>query len=94
MREKLIGIINDLKDRGVPLLFVKDPISKLPSVSLTMLVVSFTLTVLLLLNKVAKIFEGVDIDNTLDLLIITSSLYFGRALTRGNTSTNIEKKGE
>lgn len=94
MREKLTSIINDLKDKGIPLLFVKDPISKLPSVSLTMLVVSFTLTVLSLLNKVAKIFEGVDIDNTLELLIITSSLYFGRALTRGNTSTNIEKKGE
>ena len=94
MREKLLSIINDLKDRGIPLLFVTDPISKLPSVSLTMLVVSFTLTVLSLLNKVAKIFEGVDIDNTLELLIITSSLYFGRALTRGNTSTNIEKKGE
>jgi hypothetical protein len=71
-----------MQDNGVVLLFVRDPVSKQPSVSLTLLIVSFTLTVLSLLNKFAKIVDGVDVDNTLELLIITSSLYFGRSLSK------------
>ena len=71
-----------MQENGVVLLFVRDPVSKKPSVSLTLLVVSFTLTILSLLNKVAKIVDGVDVDNTLELLIITSSLYFGRSLSK------------
>jgi hypothetical protein len=71
-----------MQDNGVVLLFVRDPVQKKPSVSLTLLIVSFTLTVLSLLNKVAKIVDGVDVENTLQLLIICASLYFGRSFSK------------
>lgn len=82
MLDKLTDFIKKLQDAGLPLFFVKDPVSKLPSVSLTMLVVSFTICVISLLNKFAKIVEGVDLDGSMELLIITSSLYFGRSLSK------------
>lgn len=74
--------IKELQEKGVPLFFVKDPITKKPSVSLSLLLVSFTLSIFSLVNKFAKIVEGVDVDNTLQLLIICASLYFGRSLSK------------
>jgi len=95
MKEKMIALIKELQNRGIPLFFIKDPVSNQPSVSLTMLVVAFTLSIMSLLNKVAKIVDGVDIENTLELLIICAGLYFGRALTRSSGSTlDNSKKGE
>jgi hypothetical protein len=96
MKEKLHSIIKELQSRGLPLFFVQDPVTRLPSVSLTLLIVSFTLAILSLLNKVANIVDGVDVENTLELLIITASLYFGRAFTRGSTGSSLDtsKKGE
>jgi hypothetical protein len=88
---KLKLFIKKMQEQGLPLFFVKDPVSKLPSVSLTMLVISFTLSVLSLLNKFAKIVDGVDVDNTLELLIICASLYFGRSLSKKMESKEEEK---
>lgn len=93
MLDKLTDFIKKLQDAGLPLFFVKDPVSKLPSVSLTMLVVSFTICVISLLNKFAKIVEGVDLDGSMELLIITSSLYFGRSLSK-KMNNNESKKSE
>jgi hypothetical protein len=44
--------------------------------------VSFTLTIFSLINKFSKLVDGVDIENTLQLLLICSSLYFGRSLSK------------
>jgi hypothetical protein len=82
MLEKLKGLIKELQERGVPVIFLRDPITKQPSVSLSLLIVSFLLSVFSLINRFAKIVDGVDVDNTLELLIITSSLYFGRSLSK------------
>lgn len=82
MLEKLKEHIKQLQEKGLPLVFLRDPISKLPSVSLTLLIISFLLSVFSLINKFAKVVDGVDVDNTLELLVITSSLYFGRSLSK------------
>jgi hypothetical protein len=82
MLEKLKQKIQELQEQGIPLVFVKDPISKLPSVSLTLLLISFALSIFSLINKFAKIVDGVDVDNTLELLVICASLYFGRSLSK------------
>jgi ABC-type bacteriocin/lantibiotic exporter with double-glycine peptidase domain len=82
MLEKIKNKLKELQDSGVPLFFIKDPVTKSPSVSLTLLIVSFTLSILSLLNKFTKIVDGVDIDNTLELLIVCASLYFGRSLSK------------
>jgi hypothetical protein len=74
--------LKNLQESGVPLFFIKDPVEKKPSVSLTLLIISFLLSLFSLLNKFAKIFDGVDVENTLQLLIICASLYFGRSLSK------------
>ena len=69
-------------EKGLKIPVFRDPLTKLPSVSLTLLVISFVLSIFALINKFAKIVDGVDVDNTLQLLIITASLYFGRSLSK------------
>lgn len=81
MREKLEALVKKLQKEGIPLLFFRDPVRKAPSVSLTLLLVSFGLSLFSLLNKFAKLVEGVDVENSLQLLIICASLYFGRTLS-------------
>jgi hypothetical protein len=81
VREKLEAILKKLQEEGIPLLFFRDPVRKVPSVSLTLLIISFVLSLFSLLNKFAKLVEGVDIENSLQLLIICASLYFGRTLS-------------
>jgi ABC-type bacteriocin/lantibiotic exporter with double-glycine peptidase domain len=82
MLNKIKSKLKELQDKGIPLVFVKDPLTKLPSVSLTLLLVSFLLSVFSLINKFAKIVDGVDVDNTLELLIVCASLYFGRSMSK------------
>jgi hypothetical protein len=82
MLEKLKELIQELQDKGIPVIFLRDPITKQPSVSLSLLVVSFILSIFALINKFAKVVDGVDIENTLQLLIICASLYFGRSLSK------------
>ena len=82
MLEKLKQKIQELQEKGIPLVFVKDPLTKTPSVSLTLLIISFILSIFSLINKFAKIVDGVDVDNTLELLVVCASLYFGRSLSK------------
>lgn len=79
--DKIKILISKLQKEGIPLVFIRDPIRKLPSVSLTLLLISFSVSLFALINKFAKIVEGVDVDNSLELLIICASLYFGRSLS-------------
>ena len=63
---------------GVPILFWRDEGKKAPSVSLTMMILSFLLCYFSLINKFAKVVQGVDIENSLQLFMITAGLYFSR----------------
>lgn len=80
--EKLKEHIKELQDKGLPIILFRDPVSKLPSVSLTLLILAFGLSIFSLINKFAKIVDGVDVDNTLELLVVCASLYFGRSLSK------------
>lgn len=80
--EKIKQLFDWMTKKGIPLAVFRDPITQQPSVSLTMLVVSFTLSIIALINKFAKLVDGMDVENTLQLLIICASLYFGRSLSK------------
>lgn len=82
MVENLKQKIQELQEKGLPIVFFRDPVTKLPSVSLTLLLVSFALSIFSLINKFAKIVDGVDVDNTIELLVVCASLYFGRSLSK------------
>lgn len=80
--KKISNQIKQWQKQGVPILFWRDEQKKAPSVSLTMMLISFGLCVFALINKFAKIAEGVDIDNSLQLFMICAGLYFGRSLSK------------
>lgn len=82
MFENFKSYILKLQNNGIPVILLQDPLTKKPGVSFSLLMVSFVLSVFALINKFAKIVEGVDVDNSLELLIICASLYFGRSLSK------------
>ena len=86
MLDKIKQKLQELQEKGLPIVFLRDPLTKLPSVSLTLLLIAFALSVFSLINKFAKIVDGVDVDNTLELLIVTASLYFGRSISKKMSS--------
>lgn len=79
---KETNIFDKIQKEGIPIVLFQDPIHKTPSISLTLLIISFCLSIFALINKFTKIVDGVDIDNTLELFIICASLYFGRSFSK------------
>ena len=75
------GLINWCTKKGIPVPVFRDPVSQKPSASFTLLVVSSGLVIFGLLNKVAKLVDGVDIDNALQFFYACAGLYFGRKLS-------------
>lgn len=80
MLEKLKELILKLNSYGLPLPFVRDPVSSAPSVSLTLLIIS-ALIVFIGLTQLATI----DIQESLYWFGICSALYFGRKMTSSGT---------
>lgn len=70
--------------KGIPVPILRDPVSQKPSASFTLLVVSSGLVIFGLINKAAKLVEGVDIQNALQFFYACAGLYFGRKLTNDN----------
>lgn len=67
--------------KGIPVITFRDPVSQQPSASFTLLVVSSGLVIFGLINKAAKLVDGIDIDNALQFFYACAGLYFGRKLT-------------
>ncbi len=67
--------------KGIPVPILRDAISQKPSASFTLLVISSGLVIFGLLNKMAKLVDGVDIENALQFFYACAGLYFGRKLT-------------
>ena len=67
--------------KGIPVVTFRDPVTQKPSASFTLLVVSAGLVIFGLINKIAKLVDGVDIDNALQFFYACAGLYFSRKLT-------------
>lgn len=67
--------------KGIPVPVLRDAVTQQPSASFTLLVVSSGIVIFGLLNKVAKLVDGIDIDNALQFFYACAGLYFGRKLT-------------
>jgi hypothetical protein len=70
--------------KGIPVITFRDPVTQQPSASFTLLVVSSGLVIFGLINKIAKLVEGVDIPNALQFFYACAGLYFGRKLSVEN----------
>lgn len=94
MLQKIKDFISKLQENGVPVFFIKDPITKAPSVSLTLVVVSAFYVQLALLNSAAAIFKGVDTPSALYWFFGCSSLYFVRKMSGNGKNIEIAGKDE
>lgn len=96
MIEKLKALHEKLHEQGIRLWFIRDPIKNTPSVSLTMLVLSFLFYFLTLINKLGKWFS--DVDGSFQVLTLAAALYFGRSFSSSgkgkpvSTSDTSDKK--
>jgi hypothetical protein len=79
MLDKLKELLNKAHDNGIKLPYLRDPLKGSPSVSLTLMIISFILYILTLVNKLTNWFG--DVDGTFQLLILTTSLYFVRSFS-------------
>jgi hypothetical protein len=84
-----MGKIKELQQRfidfctkkGIPVPIIRDPVTQQPSASFTLLVISSGLVIFGLVNKIAKLVDGVDIENALQFFYASAGLYFGRKLS-------------
>jgi len=85
-------IIEKLTQGGLPIFFIRDPKTEAPSVTLTMLAVSFTSAVLAQSAKVSLFLGGIDSENANYLFGMCAALYFGRKITKSGKNVEIAEK--
>lgn len=90
MIDKLKELYNKLHENGIKLLYIRDPKSKEPSVTLTLFIVSFNIYVFTLVNKLGKWFS--DVDGASQLFIACGCFYLGRSLSSGKTKSKAEEE--
>jgi hypothetical protein len=69
-----------LHERGVPLVYFRDRATKKSSVSLTLMIISFTLCVAGIIGKAAHFWE-INEPDAFNLFLACAGLYFGRRVT-------------
>lgn len=92
MLDKIKAFITKMNEKGIPIPMIRDPKTSMPSISLTMMVISFIIVLLGLLGKSAKMLDGVDLQQAIYWFMITSGLYFGRSLTIKDAKQEKEDK--
>lgn len=78
--KKLVLLCNSY---GIPLPLVRDPKTKIGSVSLTLVFVSSLMVIIGLVGKWSGKLGIIDIDNAMTFFYASSFLYFGRNLKTG-----------
>lgn len=94
MVEKFKQLIITLNKYGIPLPMVRDPKTGTASVSLTLMMISFGITSVGLVGKLAGQLD-INLAEALTLFGVTSALYFGRNMsTNGNAVSSVDNKDE
>lgn len=88
--DKIKAFILQLNNYGIPLPFLRDPKTASPSVTLTMMIISFSVVLLGLAGKMAKVLD-IDLQQALYFFMICSGLYLGRKIANGSTSVESDK---
>lgn len=90
MIQKIKLIIKQLQDSGLPIIVLRDCISKLPSITYTFFVISGIIVVLGLIKKADALTGGVDISNALSFFGISGATYLGRKVINKNDKGTVE----
>ena len=78
----LENLINKFNSTGLAFPMIRDPKTGKGSVSLTLLFLSFNIWIISIVGKWAGQLGGVDPSQTLNMFMVTSSLYFARKLQK------------
>lgn len=93
MLEKVKDFIEKLNSKGIPLPLLRDPKVNGPSVSLTLVFISFNVVLIGLVGKWAKALDGIDVQQAIYWFFGTAALYFGRQMsTTSNKQVTIDKE--
>ena len=94
MLEKLKAKLKEIQEQGLYIVFLKDPITKQPSVTLSLLITSAIIVITGLLQKPSKLIGGIDIENSLSFFYACAGIYLGRKITGNKVTidTQQEKK--
>lgn len=80
--EKMLSKIRELQEKGFPVVVLRDPLTKLPSVSLTLLTISFLYVSFGVVNGWGGWFKIPAEDGAFELFLVCAGLYFGRSLSK------------
>jgi len=88
--EKWKAFVIKMNDKGIPLPMVRDPGTLEGSVSLTLVVISSMLVIIGIVGKWSGKLGGIDMDNAMQFLWTSCSLYWGRKIG-SNKATKEDK---
>ena len=89
---KIKTIIFNMNERGIPLPLLRDPNKDAPSITMTMMVISFAIAAGGVIGKLTKVLGAVDASAANYLFLTAAGLYLGRRITSDGTKTEIEKE--
>jgi hypothetical protein len=78
LKHKWIVFVARMNRYGIPLPTVRDPLTGMGSVSLTLVFISFNVVLVGLVGKWAGALGGIDISQALNLFYACAALYWGR----------------
>lgn len=88
MLDKLLELLKKANLDGIPVPFIKDPKTNKGSVTLTMFVVSFNVSLLALAGKITQLAGSIDYGSVMTLYGLAGAFYLGRKLqTNGKNIT-------
>lgn len=90
---KIKEFINKLNEKGIPVPLVKDP-TRGPSVSLTLVFISFNVWLASIIGKVTGLVGGMDSSQALNMFMVCAGLYWGRKLQASKDGVKMEGKEE
>lgn len=82
MKEKWLSFVRGMNERGFPIPTIRDPQTKVGSMSLTLVFISFNFCLLAMIGKAAGFLGGIDPSQALNLFMVCAGLYWGRKFQR------------
>ena len=94
MINKIKKIIEDLNKKGIPVPVFRDNVSGKPSITYTLFYITGFICILSLIGKFVSKVTTVDFDSAKELVIVFGSLYLGRKVIGGNTTSEKTEEGK
>ena len=84
-------ILEKLAGNGITLVWLQDPITKLPSVSLSNLVIAMVLLILSVMSNYFACLKGLNGDLAFNYFMASAALYFSRKISINGKTASSEK---